>query len=140
MDNCVFCKIISGELPSHTIYEDNYFKVIMDAAPATFGHALILPKVHAADLFELTDEYAERLIPLARHVAKTLTDVTGAAGINLLQNNGAAAGQAVFHFHLHLVPRYPDDGLRAWAPMRERPGQAELAEIAENSASRMRHE
>lgn len=104
--NCIFCKILEGEIPSNTIYEDDMFQAILDVSPATKGHALILPKQHYANLFELPEEEAARVIPLAKRLAAHLMDKLGCQGINLLQNNGEAAGQTVHHYHLHLIPRY----------------------------------
>ena len=88
--NCIFCKIIGGEIPSNTIYEDDEFKVILDASPASKGHALILPKEHYADIYEIDEK----------------TDVLKCDGFNIVQNNHEIAGQTVFHFHMHLIPRY----------------------------------
>lgn len=109
-DNCIFCKIIAGEIPSQAIYEDDKFKVILDVAPATRGHALILPKSHYANLYELPDDVASDTIKLAKKMMKIMTDRLGCDGFNILQNNGEVAGQSVFHFHMHLLPRYKDDG------------------------------
>lgn len=106
MADCIFCKIIAGEIPSYTIYEDEEFKVILDIAPAAKGHALILPKVHYANLYDIDEEVAGRAMKLAKRLATKMTDVLGCEGFNLLQNNNEAAGQTVFHFHLHLIPRY----------------------------------
>lgn len=109
-DNCIFCKIISGEIPSHTIYEDEKFKIILDVAPATRGHALILPKSHYANLYELPEEMASDVIKLAKKMMIKMTDKLNCDGFNVIQNNGEVAGQTVFHFHMHLIPRYKDDG------------------------------
>ncbi len=109
-DNCIFCKIISGEIPSHTIYEDEKFKIILDVAPATRGHALILPKSHYANLYELPEEMASDVIKLAKKMMVKMTDKLNCDGFNVIQNNGEVAGQTVFHFHMHLIPRYKDDG------------------------------
>lgn len=109
-DNCIFCKIIAGEIPSHTLYEDEQFKVILDVGPATKGHALILPKEHYANLYELPEEAAMDAMKLAKKMVKLMTDKLGCDGFNLVQNNGEVAGQTVFHFHMHLIPRYKDDG------------------------------
>ncbi len=108
-ENCIFCKIANGEIPSSTIYEDMDFRVFLDLNPATRGHALLVPKKHFADLFELEDELAKKAIILAKQVAGRMKEVLGCTGINLVQNNGEAAGQTVFHFHLHLIPRYEND-------------------------------
>ena len=117
-DNCIFCKIVKGEIPSNTFYEDDDFKVILDVGPASKGHSLILPKNHYANLFELEDEVAAKVLPLSKKMAAHMTEVLGCDGINVLQNNGEAAGQTVHHFHVHLIPRYIKDNnksLLTWA-------------------------
>ena len=108
-DNCIFCKIAAGEIPSATIYEDNDFRVILDIEPASKGHALILPKEHYANLYELSDELAARALIVAKKVITKMTAILGCDGYNVVQNNGEAAGQTVFHFHIHLIPRYKED-------------------------------
>ena len=108
-ENCIFCKIANGEIPAATLYEDDDFRVILDLGPASKGHALILPKEHYANLYEIPDELAAKVIVLAKKMITKLTDVLGCDGYNLVQNNGAAAGQTVFHFHLHMIPRYEGD-------------------------------
>ena len=105
-DNCIFCKIIAGEIPSNTIYEDEKFKVILDASPATRGHALILPKEHYADLYDIEEETAADAMKLAKKIVGHMTKTLECDGFNLVQNNHEVAGQTVFHFHLHLIPRY----------------------------------
>ena len=110
-DNCIFCKLANGEIPTATLCEDDDFRVILDAGPAAKGHALILPKEHYANLYELDDEVAAKVLPLAKKMITKLTDILGCDGYNLVQNNGEAAGQTVFHFHLHMIPRYKDDGV-----------------------------
>ena len=115
-ENCIFCKIANGEIPSATIYEDDDFRVILDLGPATKGHALILPKAHAANIYELPDETAGKAMILAKHMATRLRDGLHCDGFNIVQNNGEIAGQTVFHFHMHLIPRYEGDnaGIAAW--------------------------
>ena len=108
-NNCIFCKIAAGEIPSTTLYEDDDFRVIMDIEPASKGHALILPKEHYANLYELDDELTSKVLVLAKKMVVALTDILGCDGYNILQNNGPVAGQTVFHFHMHLIPRYKDD-------------------------------
>jgi histidine triad (HIT) family protein len=108
-ENCIFCKIANGEIPSRTLYEDKEFRVIMDLNPATKGHALILPKEHYKNLYEISDETAAKVLPLAKKMATLMTDKLSAEGFNLIQNNNEIAGQSVFHFHMHLIPRYSDD-------------------------------
>ncbi|MDO4313036.1 MAG: HIT family protein [Eubacteriales bacterium] len=108
-DNCIFCKIANGEIPSATLYEDEDFRVILDLGPAAKGHALILPKEHYPNLYELPDELAKKDIVLAKKMITKMTRVLGCDGYNVVQNNGASAGQTVFHFHMHLIPRYEND-------------------------------
>lgn len=116
-EDCIFCKIANGEIPSKCLYEDDMFRVILDLGPATKGHALILPKEHADNLFELPDETAASAMKLARKIALQMKDKLKCDGLNLVQNNGAAAGQTVSHFHLHIIPRYEGDGQRiGWKP------------------------
>lgn len=116
-ENCIFCKIANGEIPAATLYEDEDFRVILDLGPASKGHALILPKEHYANLYELDDEVASKVLVLAKKMITKLTNVLGCDGYNLVQNNGEVAGQTVHHFHMHLIPRYEGDqvGL-TWTP------------------------
>lgn len=117
MENCIFCKIANGEIPSATLYEDDKFRVILDLGPASKGHALILPKEHYADIYEIPEELAGETYKLAAKLAKKLTAALDCDGFNIVQNNKEVAGQTVFHFHMHLIPRYTDDqvGL-TWKP------------------------
>ena len=108
-DDCIFCKLANGEIPTNAIYEDDDFKVILDANPATKGHCIILPKTHAENLLELPEEYCKKILLVAQKCARVLTKVLHCDGLNVLQNNGEAAGQTVFHLHVHLIPRYKDD-------------------------------
>ena len=109
MDNCIFCKIANGEIPAATLYEDEDFRVILDLGPASKGHALILPKAHAANIYELSDEMAAKAMILAKKMATAMTEALKCDGFNIVQNNGEAAGQTVFHFHMHLIPRKAGD-------------------------------
>lgn len=116
-DSCIFCKIANGTIPSKTIYEDGDFRVILDLGPATKGHALILPKQHSADLYELPEETASKVMVLAKKMASRMTKKLQCDGFNIVQNNGEVAGQTVMHYHLHLIPRYRDDGQKIlWKP------------------------
>ena len=127
-ESCIFCKIAAGEIPSKTLYEDEEFRVILDLGPATKGHALIRPKDHYRALFELPDEKAAKVMVLAKKMAAQMREKLHCDGFNLMQNNEEAAGQTVFHFHMHLIPRYNDDGQTiGWKP--GKPGDAELEEI-----------
>ncbi|MBE6023029.1 MAG: HIT family protein [Cellulosilyticum sp.] len=107
--DCIFCKIIKGEIPSFTVYEDDTFKVILDRFPAAPGHALIIPKNHASDMFELPEETAAKLYPLAQKLGAKIKVAVEAEGMNIVQNNGEVAGQSVHHFHLHMIPRKAGD-------------------------------
>lgn len=110
-DDCIFCKIAKGDIPSATIYETSDFKVMLDVAPANRGHALIIPKEHFDNIFEIDGETAGKLFSLATVVARALKEETGCEGMNIVQNNGEVAGQTVNHFHLHLIPRDKNDGI-----------------------------
>ena len=115
--DCIFCKIANGEIPSTTIYEDDFFRVILDLSPATKGHALILPKQHMPNIFEMDDSTAEKIFVLAKRIAKAMKTALNCDGLNIVQNNGEAAGQTVFHFHMHIIPRYNEDGQHiSWIP------------------------
>lgn len=118
-DNCIFCKLANGVFPTNSIYEDENFNVILDVSPATKGHALILPKEHYANIYEIPSELLAEAVKVAQKVIKHVTPILGCDGYNLLQNNGEAAGQTVFHFHLHLIPRYAEEEngeILSWKP------------------------
>ena len=108
-ENCIFCKIANGEIPSRTLYEDDMFRVILDLSPATKGHALILPKEHYKNLYEIEEGTAAKALQLAKKMATVMTEKLGCDGFNVIQNNNEVAGQTVFHFHIHLIPRYQED-------------------------------
>ena len=116
-EKCIFCKIANGEIPAATLYEDEDMRVILDLGPASKGHALVLPKEHAPNLFELPDELAAKAIVTAKRIGKRLYEGLGCDGFNVVQNNGETAGQTVFHFHMHLIPRYKGDTVSVgWKP------------------------
>lgn len=130
-DNCIFCKIANGEIPSETIYEDELFRVILDLGPASKGHALILPKEHYRDLCELEERTAAKVLPLAARIGKAMKASLGCAGFNVVQNNGIEAGQTVFHFHVHVIPRYENGpAMVTWTP-----GTADSQELKETGAA-----
>ena len=132
-DTCIFCRIAAGEIPSKTLYEDDEFRVILDLGPATKGHALILPKNHYRNLFELPKEQAEKAIVLAKKMALRMQEKLHCDGLNLVQNNGETAGQTVFHFNIHLIPRYEGDGqVIGWKP--GKPEDAELEAVRKTIA------
>ena len=117
MSDCIFCKIANGEIPSATLYEDEDFRVILDLGPASKGHALILPKAHAANIYEISDDMAAKAMILVKKMATKMTEALKCDGFNIVQNNGEPAGQTVFHFHMHLIPRYEGDQVGiTWKP------------------------
>lgn len=131
-EDCIFCKLANGDIPTNSIYEDENFKVIMDAAPATKGHALVLPKEHFDNIYDMDSEILGKAVQVGQKVIKHATKILGCQGYNMLQNNGTAAGQTVFHFHLHLIPRYEEGNDEAL--LKCIPGEAsgeELKELAE---------
>ena len=136
VDDCIFCKIANGVIPAAALYEDDDFKVILDAGPASKGHALILPKQHYQDLCELDEAVGTRVLGLAAKLGKAMKSGLGCAGFNLVQNNGEAAGQTVKHFHMHIIPRYEGGPeMVAWKPGSVDPEEAE--QIVEEVTARM---
>ena len=129
-NDCIFCAIIDGEMPSYKIYEDDMFYVILDRFPKCLGHVLILTKRHAAHIFALTEEESKRLIPLTQKIAVAMKKALEYEGLNLLQNNGSTAGQEVMHFHLHLIPRFDGDAM-AIQYRREDPNDEEFLGMVE---------
>ena len=116
-DDCIFCKLANGVFDTNVIYEDEDFTVILDAGPANRGHALIIPKDHYANIYEIPEETAGKAFKLAKKLAAHMTDKLKCDGFNIVQNNGEAAGQTVFHFHMHLIPRFKGDGaMIQWKP------------------------
>lgn len=135
-DDCIFCKIANGVIPAAALYEDDDFKVILDAGPASKGHALILPKQHYQDLCELDETVGARVLSLAAKLGKAMKSGLGCAGFNLVQNNGEAAGQTVKHFHMHIIPRYEGGPeMVAWKPGSVDPEETE--QIVEEITARM---
>jgi len=115
--DCIFCKIVAGELPATIVDEDDRTLAFMDISPATRGHALVIPLQHAADLHEIGSEDLAAVAVMAKRVAAKARDRLGADGVNLLNSTGASAWQTVFHFHMHVIPRYEGDPLRLpWTP------------------------
>lgn len=128
-ENCIFCRIANGEIPSVTVCEDSDFRVILDLGPASRGHALILPKEHFKDICDADEKVAAKILPLAARIGSAMKAGLGADGFNVVQNNGTAAGQTVFHLHVHVIPRYEGGpGMVTWAP-----GEAEQAELEETA-------
>ena len=109
--DCVFCKIVAGEIPSFTLFEDEATLAFMDINPANEGHALVIPKEHVVDLYSMSDEALARTMATAKKVAAAVARTLNPDGLNLVQCNGPAAAQSVMHFHVHVLPRVRDDGL-----------------------------
>jgi histidine triad (HIT) family protein len=129
-DDCIFCKIVAGELPAERVDEDEHTIAFMDINPWTRGHALVIPRNHSKDLLEIEDGDLARTTAAARRLAARMKDKLGADGVNLLNACGPAAWQTVFHFHIHVIPRYEDDPLQ----LPVRPQQAEPGQLAEVAA------
>ena len=125
MNDCIFCKILKNEIPSFTVYEDDDFKAILDIAPATKGHILIIPKEHSESIFDLSDEKAMKIFLVAKKITTALKNVLNVSNFNLIQNNGRIAGQTVNHFHLHIIPRYSLDEISLWVPHENDPSVTE---------------
>ena len=126
-NNCIFCKIANGEIPSRTLYEDERYRVILDLGPATRGHALVLPKEHFANVYEIPEDWAAGAMKIGRQMAIRMKERLHTDGANLIQNNEEAAGQTVPQFHLHVIPRYKNDGQH----MLWKPGKASDEELDE---------
>ncbi|MCK6454946.1 MAG: HIT family protein [Phycisphaerae bacterium] len=137
---CVFCRIIAGEIPSMRVYEDASIVAFLDIAPLAPGHLLVVPRVHVTTLFEMTESQVSTVAAQLPRLAKAVLRVTGASGLNVLQNNGRSAGQVVEHVHFHLIPRVESDGLGfRWNAGSYPPGRAEdvqrrlVAELSDRS-------
>ena len=133
MTDCIFCKIINGDIPSVKVYEDEHVFAFMDIAPLTKGHTLLIPKQHVADLFDMPEDVARNLYASAPKIANALKAAFNPQGMNTVNNNGAFAGQTVFHYHLHLIPRYDEtDGLKVeWNGRQAEFPLEKIADIAE---------
>ena len=116
-DDCIFCKLANGIIPTNSLYEDDIVNVIFDANTASEGHVLILPKEHFDNIYSLDDKTAAHVFQVAVKVANAINDSLHPVGLNVVQNNGEAAGQTVFHFHMHIIPRYENDTVNiGWKP------------------------
>jgi histidine triad (HIT) family protein len=137
VDNCIFCKIIKGEIPSIKIHEDDRTYAFMDINPGTRGHSLVIPKTHAADIHDISEEDLVAVTKTVQKVAKAAKQALGCEGVNLVQSSGAAAFQSVFHLHFHVIPRTEGDGVRLpWTP---KPGdKGEIAATAQKITQALR--
>ncbi|WP_017379236.1 HIT family protein [Paenisporosarcina sp. TG-14] len=133
MSDCLFCKIVEGSIPSTKVYEDEHVLAFMDIMPLTKGHTLLIPKKHHENVYEMSSEEAGQLFSVAPKIAASLKASFQPAGLNLMNNNGASAGQSVFHFHLHFIPRYDQtDGFKAVWQTKEKQYTSEMfAQYAE---------
>lgn len=131
MDSCLFCRIVAGEIPSRMVFESSTMRAFLDAFPTSAGHVLVVPKQHVATMLEADETLLADWIQTTKKVALAVKAASGADGINLIQNNGEAAGQVIPHLHMHIVPRYAGDGLKHWPgkPLDEKEGEAMMAKI-----------
>lgn len=134
MSDCIFCKIVNGEIPSSKVYEDENVVAFLDISQVTQGHTLVIPKVHKENLYELTPEIAENIFSVVPKIANALKSTFNPIGLNLVNNNGEKAGQSVFHFHAHLIPRYGEgDGFGAvWKSNQSQYGQEDFQKMTED--------
>jgi histidine triad (HIT) family protein len=133
MSECIFCKIIDGEIPSSKVYEDEHVLAFLDISQVTKGHTLVIPKVHKENVYELTDEIAAKVFSAVPKISNAIKAEYNPIGLNILNNNGEDAGQSVFHFHLHIIPRYGNgDGFGAvWKTHTDQYSPEDLKEIAD---------
>ena len=134
--SCIFCKISSGKIPSAKIYEDEEFFAFLDIKPINSGHALLIPKKHSVNLYKITDEVFARMAPVIKKLAVAVKKAVSADGINIGMNNDPAAGQLVFHTHIHIIPRYSEDGFKHWRGKRAYQ-DGEMAQLAEKIKSEL---
>ncbi|MGP4073423.1 HIT family protein [Piscibacillus sp. B03] len=138
MSDCIFCKIIDGEIPSAKIYEDEHVYAFLDISQVTEGHTLVIPKNHQQDIYELDEETASNLFKAVPKVANAIKAAYEPKGMNMLNNNGSFADQSVFHFHLHLIPRYDEnDGFKSKWTVWEESSPEKLEEIAKKINAHM---
>jgi len=126
MNDCVFCKIIREEIPSDKVYEDDNVLAFLDIKPVSSGHTLLIPKVHSENLLNISEEHLANLMSVLPKVAKAIIEATGASGFNVGINNGADAGQIIFHTHIHIIPRNSKDNLQLWAQHDYQEGEATI--------------
>lgn len=129
-DTCIFCKIIAGEIPCYKVYEDGKTLAFLDIHPVNKGHTLVIPKKHAVNIYDIETEEIAEMVKTGKILAPIIRDVVNAAGMNIHMNNEKAGGQAVFHAHIHLIPRHENDGLTHW-PSREAYTDGEAVKLAQ---------
>ncbi len=133
MDNCVFCKIASGEIPSYKVYDEDGVMGFLDIQPANPGHVLVIPKEHYATFLEAPDEILAKVFIAAKVAGRAACEAVAAPALNIIVNNGAVAGQVVSHLHVHALPRFEDDGHKHWA--KKSISEGKMAEIADKMRS-----
>ena len=136
IDNCLFCSIIKGDIPSVKIYEDEYTLTFLDIAPYREGHCLVIPKSHAQNILDLNPNHAGHVLKTIQHIAPAIMKATNSQGFHVLQNNFAAAGQTVFHVHWHIIPRADGDNLSLWTQTPYK-NQNMMLEVAKTITTRL---
>jgi histidine triad (HIT) family protein len=132
---CIFCKIIAGEIPSYKVYEDNDFIAILDIRPVHFGHTLVIPKKHFINIYDTPEEIGVKIYPVLSKIAKGIKQTLNCDGINIVQNNEVAGGQEVFHSHIHIIPRYENDGIKFSKIHKSYENNEAMKDMAENISS-----
>lgn len=137
MADCIFCRIVKGELPCYKLYEDDIVISFLDIFPVQPGHAIVVPKKHSADIFDTDEETMKQMMAVAKKLSPAVMNATKADGINIGMNNREAAGQEVPHAHLHVIPRYKGDGLKTWkqSPFKDDAHKKELWEAIKKELS-----
>ena len=128
--NCIFCKIVNGEAPAEILYQTDRVLAMLDIRPIHFGHTLVIPKAHCADFLSLPEESLLDVMRATQVMSRAIVKAFDLEGFNVFSNNGRIAGQSVFHFHLHIVPRYPGDAVR-FAPMLKSYAEGSMTEFGE---------
>lgn len=129
--DCIFCKIIAGEIPSAKVYEDEHVFGFLDIKPFTKGHCLVIPKQHFENVFDISEDALQKVMAAGKKIAENLKNTLQASALNIMQSSGREGGQEVMHFHLHVIPRYPNDGVNFHQAQHQDPTFEELTELAE---------
>ena len=132
--DCLFCAMVEGKIPYSKVYEDDDFLAILDIRPVSFGHILLIPKSHHTNVTDIPEDLAKKVYPVVQKLSVALIKSLNCDGVNLVQNNGEAAGQEIFHGHLHLIPRYKDDGIRFGVKHRKYESNEQMVEFADKIA------
>jgi histidine triad (HIT) family protein len=130
MNDCLFCKIVAGEIPSSKVYEDEHTYAFLDINPTNIGHTLVIPKKHYENIYDLPQEDLHYVMSTVKKLALPIQTALKADGVNVIQNNGSAAGQIIFHSHTHIIPRFENDGFRHW-PCERMYDDGEMDAVAE---------